>query len=376
MKKILSSTAVSVLISLFLASPSYAADSIVKPSFSAEKNFMVGTNVTIIAAQQNSATLTNFKAVVERRIYTWLSRQATCASDDANRVGAYVVNDITSKGLSSTLIAYAIPNNDIAGFYLCTYERLTYSRVGGTINYLVYSERTGALINPFQVDWAALTPKIVIIPPIASASESPAPTESATPTPSPSELPSPTGFKATFVSEPSIDDPIQTLVKAWDLKGNEFKARTVKIRLCSDDKCKTVLSTVDVVASSTLNEKTAKTFTMSEKLGTVENYVQVVDALTYRNATLTEDKTVRTYSEVKKLITTTVFPSKSPSASAVAVTESPTPEVTSEPTSSNSSITGIVIGVLAILLVVALVAIFLILRKKKSSDKPEGEVQN
>ena len=374
MKKILSSTVVSVLISLYLANPSYAADSIVKPSFSAEKNFMVGTNVTIIAAQQNSATLTNFKAVVERRIYTWLSKQATCASDDSNRVGAFVVNDITSKALSSTSIAYAIPNNDIAGFYLCTYERLTYSRIGGSINYLLYSERTGALINPYQIDWAALTPKIIIIPPIASATESPAPTESATPTPSTSEVPSPAGYKATFVSEPSIDEPIQTQVKAWNLKGNEFKTRTVKLRLCSDDKCKTVLSTVDVVASATLNDTTAKTFTMSKKLGAVENYVQVVDALTYRNATLAEDKTVRTYSEVKKLITTSVLPSQSPSASAVAKV-SATPEVTSEPTSSGSNTTGIAIGVLSTLLVVALVAIFLILRKRKSSDEPESETQ-
>ena len=335
---------------------------------------MVGTNVTIIAAQQNSATLTNFKAVVERRIYTWLSRQATCASDDSNRVGAFVVNDITNKALASTSVAYAIPNNDIAGFYLCTYERLTYSRIGGSINYLLYSERTGALINPYQIDWAALTPKIVIIPPIASATESPAPTESATPTPSTSEFPSPAGYKATFVSEPSIDEPIQTQVKAWNLKGNEFKTRTVKLRLCSDDKCKTVLSTVDVVASATLNDTTAKTFTMSKKLGAVENYVQVVDALTYRNATLAEDKTVRTYSEVKKLITTLVLPSQSPSASAVAKV-SATPEVTSEPTSSGSNTTGIAIGVLSTLLVVALVAIFLILRKRKSSDEPESETQ-
>lgn len=364
---------------LFLASPSYAADSIVKPTLSAEKNFMVGSNVTIIAAQQNSATLTNYKSVIERKIYTYLSRQATCASDVNNRVGAIGANDITAKGLSSTSLTYAIPNNDIAGFYFCTYERLTYSRIGGTIAYIVYSERTGALINPFQVDWSALTPKIVIIPPITVASESPAPTESATPTPSPtpSELPSPTGFKATFVSEPSIDDPIQTLVKAWDLKGNEFKARTVKLRLCSDDKCKTVLSTVDVVASNTLNEKTAKTFTMSEKLGTVENYVQVVDALTYRNASLTEDKTVRTYSEVKKLITTTVFPSQSPSATAsVAATESATPEVSAEPTSSSASITGIAIGVLSTLLVVALVAIFLIMRNRKNSDEPKADLQD
>jgi hypothetical protein len=356
---------------LIFASPSYAADSIVKPSLSAEKNFMVGTNATITAAQQNPATLTSYKNLVERKIYTYLSRQATCSSDANNLVGAINATNITAKGLASTSINYAIPNNDIAGFYLCTYERLTYTRIGVLISYIVYSDRTGALISPFQVDWGAIAPKIVIIPPIAPASESPAPTESATPTPSPSELPSPTGFKATFVSEPSIDDPIQTLVKAWDLKGNEFKARTVKLRLCSDDKCQSVLSTLDVVASSSLNEKTAKTFTMSEKLGTVENYVQVVDALTYRNANLAEDKTVRTYSEVKKLITTKVFPSQSPTASAAPTTESAAPEVTAE-ASSSSSITGIAIGVLSTLLIVALVAIFLILRKKKGSEETKS----
>ena len=109
---------------------------------------------------------------------------------------------------------------------------------------------------------------------------------------------------------------------------------------------------------------------MSEKLGTVENYVQVIDALTYRNATLTEDKTVRTYSEVKKLISTTVFPSQSPVASASAsVTESAVPDVSAQATSSSASITGIAIGVLSTLLVVALVAIFFILRKKKSSEE-------
>lgn len=375
MKKILSSTAVSVLISLFLASPSYAADSITAPSFSPEKNYMVGTNVTIIAAQQNPANLSNFKAVEIRKLVYFYSKVATCSSNPGYIVGNFTEIDIKASGLNTISKTITIPNNDIAGYYLCTYEMLSFSKTTTATWTLLYSQRTGALINAFQVDWSAIAPKIVIIPPIASASESPAPTESATPTAS--ELPSPTGFKATFVSEPSIDDPIQTLVKAWDLKGNEFKARTVKLRLCSDDKCKTVLSTVDVVASNTLNEKTAKTFTMSEKLGAIENYVQVVDALTYRNALLTEDKTVRTYSEVKKLITTTVFPSQSPSATAsVAATESATPEFSAEPTSSSASITGIAIGVLSTLLVVALVAIFLIMRNRKNSDEPKADLQD
>ena len=113
---------------------------------------------------------------------------------------------------------------------------------------------------------------------------------------------------------------------------------------------------------------------MSKKLGTIENYVQVVDALTYRNVTLAEDKTVRTYSEVKKLITTSVLPSQSPSDGAAANVTA-TPEVTSKPASSSANITGIAIGVLSTLLVVALVAIFLILRKRKSSDEPDNQTQ-
>ena len=368
MKKILSSLTVSVLISLFLASPSYGADSITAPSFSPEKNFMVGSNVTIVAAQQNPANLSNFKAVEIRKLVYFYSRVATCSSNPGSIVGGFTEFDIKASGLNSTSKSITIPNNDIAGFYLCTFEMLSFSKTTTATWTLLYSQRTGALISAFQVDWSAIAPKIVIIPPIASSSESPAPTASATPTAS--ELPSPTGFKATFVKEPSVDEPIQTLVKTWDLKGNEFKARTIKLRLCSDDKCNKVLSTVDVVASNTLNDKTAKTFTMSEKLGTVENYVQVIDALTYRNATLTEDKTVRTYSEVKKLISTTVFPSQSPVASASAsVTESAVPDVSAQATSSSASITGIAIGVLSTLLVVALVAIFFILRKKKSSEE-------
>lgn len=372
MKKIFSSTAVLVLIGLFLASPSYAADSITAPSFSPEKNYMVGTNVTINAAQQNAANLSNFKAVEIRKLVYFYSKAATCSSNPGYIVGGFTEFDIKASGLNATSKTITIPNNDIAGFYLCSYEMLSFSKTTTNTWTLLYSQRTGALINAFQVDWAAIAPKIIILPPLASASESPAPTESATP--STSEVPSPTGFKATFVSEPSIDEPIQTQVKAWDLKGNEFKSRTVKLRLCSDDKCKTVLSTVDVVASATLNETTAKTFTMSKKLGEIENYVQVIDALTYRNATLAEDKTVRTYSEVKKLITTLASPSQSPSDSA-ATNVSATPEVSSEPASSSSNITGIAIGVLSTLLVVALIAIFLILRKRKSSDEPKVEEQ-
>lgn len=369
MKKILSSLTVSILISMFFASPSYAADSITAPSFSPEKNFMVGTNVTIVAAQQNPANLSNFKAVEIRKLVYFYSKVATCSSNPGYIVGGFTEFDIKASGLNSASKTITIPNNDIAGFYLCTYEMLSFSKTTTATWTLLYSQRTGALINAFQVDWSAIAPKIVIIPPIASSSESPAPTASATPTAS--ELPSPTGFKATFVKEPSVDEPIQTLVKTWDLKGNEFKARTVKLRLCSDDKCQTVLSTVDVAASNTLNEKTAKAFTMSEKLGTVENYVQVVDALTYRNATLNEDKTVRTYSEVKKLITTNVFASQSPSPAASSpAAPTPTPEVTTEVNSSNASITGIAIGVLATLLVGAIVAIFLILRKKKMPQEP------
>ena len=360
---------------MFFASPSYAADSITAPSFSPAKNFMVGTNVTIVAAQQNSANLSNFKAVEIRKLVYFYSKVSTCSSNPGSIVGGFTEFDIKSSGLNSTSKTITIPNNDIAGYYLCSYEMLSFSKTTTNTWTLLYSERVGAQISAFQIDWAAITPNLVFIPPLADATQTPAPTESATPTAS--ELPSPTGFKATFVSDPSIDEPIQTLVKAWDLKGNEFKARTVKLRLCSDDKCKTVLSTVDVVASSTLTEKTAKTFTMSEKLGTIENYVQVVDALTYRNASLTEDKTVRTYSEVKKLITTTVFPSQSPSATVSAeATESATPEVTAEPASSSASITGIAIGVLSTLLVVALVAIFLILRNRKNSDETKAEIQN
>jgi len=369
-KKILASTTVSVLLSLFLSSPSYAADSIAAPSFSPEKNYMVGTNVTIITAQQNPATLSNFKAVEIRKLVYFYSKVATCSSNPGYLVGEFTEIDIKASGLNSTSRTITIPNNDIAGFYLCTYELLSFSKTTTATWTLLYSQRTGALINAFQIDWSAIAPKIIILPPLNVASPTPTETASATP----SEVPSPTGFKATYVKEPNIDEPIQTLVKAWDLKGNEFKSRTVKLRLCSDDKCATVLSTVDVVASSSLTEKTAKTFTMNQKLGTVENYVQVVDALTYRNATLSEDKTVRTYSEVKKLITTTVFPSQSPTA--VAVTESAVPEISSEATSSNASLTGIAIGVLSTLLLVAIVAIFLILRKKRDSAEPKSEVQN
>jgi len=373
MKKILSSAAVSVLLGLFLASPSYAADSIAAPSFSPEKNYMVGTNVTIVTAQQNPATLSNFKAVEIRKLVYFYSKVATCSSNPGYLVGQFTEIDIKASGLNSTSRTITIPNNDIAGFYLCTYELLSFSKTTTATWTLLYSQRTGALINAFQIDWSAIAPKIIILPPLTVASSTPTPTETASATPS--EFPSPTGFKATFVQEPNIDEPIQTLVKAWDLKGSEFKGRTVKLRLCSDDKCANVLSTVDVVASSSLNEKTAKTFTMSQKLGTVENYVQVVDALTYTNATLTENKTVRTYSEVKKLITTTVFPSQSPSATAsVAATESAMPVETTETTSSNVSLIGIAIGVLSTLLVVALVAIFLILRKKKDSTATTNAV--
>lgn len=341
------------------------ASILVSPTMTPEKNYMVGSNVTFTASAQNAANIPDFKAVQRRLLYYFYSTKSTCSSDPGFLVGNLANYDITASGLNATSKTFTISNDNV-GYYICIMDVLTVSKTTTNVWSVLYSDRVGAQVNAAVANWSGLIPKIVIIPPLVAV-------QSSTPTPSPSasasaaEIPAPTGYKATFVEEPTVESKIQATVKAWDLKGNTFKSRSLKVRLCTDDKCEKVVTTFDVVESAALEATTSKTFTMAAPIGPVDNYVQIIDALTYTNANLGADKTTRTYSLIKKLTSST--PSASPSESIAQATESATPVAEPENTASTNNLSGIVIGVLGTLLVLALVAIVFILKRKKQDSQ-------
>ena len=368
MKKFFSSAAVSLLMSLFIINPSYAADSILSPTFTPAKNYMVGTNVDVVAAAQNPASLTNFESVKIRKLNIFYSKKSTCSSQPGDMVGGFTVLDILNSGMSATTRTVTIPEAN-AGLYFCAYENLSYKQLNNAAWVAVYSPRVSALVSAFVLDWGSIIPKIVVLPAL-TPSATPTPTETASATPSASDLPSPTGYKGVFAADPTIESPIKATIKAWNLKGNTFKSRTLQVRLCSDELCKKVVTAFDVVKSSELDASTANTFTMSAPIGPVDNFVQIVDALVYTNATLGTDKTTRTYSVIMKLISAS--PSASPSESMTQESQSATPVTTptgDDSANQSSNALWLIMGILGTLLVVALVFIVVILRKKKA-DQP------
>ena len=285
-------------------------------------------------------------------------------------VGGFTVLDILNSGMSSATRTVTIPDAN-AGYYLCAYENLSYKQINNATWVAVNSPRVGALVNAFVLDWGAIIPKIVVLPAL-TPSATPTPTDTASAAPSASDLPKPTGYKGVFAVEPTVESPIQATIKGWDLKGNVFKSRSLQVRLCSDELCKKVVTTFDVVKSSELNATTAKTFTMTAPIGPVDSYVQIIDALVYTNASLGTDKTTRTYSLIKKL--TSVVPSASPSETASVAVEtqsnSPSAVPVTETTSSNSSsVMWLVVGILGTLLLVAIVVIVLVLKRKTQNDQ-------
>ena len=109
------------------ASAAFAADSITSPSYTPAKNYMVGTNVDVVAANQNPGTLTNFESVKIRKLNIFYSKKSTCSSLPGDMVGGFTVLDILNSGMSSATRTVTIPDAN-AGYYLCAYENLSYKQ--------------------------------------------------------------------------------------------------------------------------------------------------------------------------------------------------------------------------------------------------------
>ena len=243
---------------------------------------------------------------------------------------------------------------------VCAYSTYTIKNAAGVFSYL-----------KSPISYATILPS-------PSTSASPSPSISASPSPSVvSEVVAPSGSKPSVSGTPVEGNKFKVSIKAWNMNGNEFLGRQIRMKLCGDSKCNNVINSWSVVDTGTINFDETKTLTMSKVVGKAGQFVQFSDTMMWPyqgspDADLKEDSLVELFSSIKKIESESVT-SNSSSSTETATEESVQLESDTNATQvaqdSKSSSQNMIILIFGITIAIILITLITILSKRRNSPK-------